>query len=341
MTPVVVETEKLHSCPNCGSEKITSWCHGRDRLHRLSDQVFHYSRCHGCGVAFMSVRPVEYEASKFYPQHYGPYHPDISLKDKPHYDKLDQVSHRPPKGVMSLIHRLLNAADYRLSKFLRDKVPGTLERYYQPNMKGQRLLDFGCGSELFLNRARDLGWHTIGIDFSTTTVERVANHGHEALLMSPDVWEGIEDESLDFVRLSHVLEHLYQPRDTLTTLRQKMKPGAILHIAVPNPQCLTARIFGSRWYALDCPRHIIVYPPKSLMKLLSELGFSGEEVMHDVITKDFARSLGYLLFDRGWIAHKNVEDMMYRPILESLLRLPARMASALSLADRYHVFVRK
>ena len=49
--------------------------------------------------------------------------------------------------------------------------------------------------------------------------------------MSPHVWDEVADESLDLVRLNHVLEHLYNPKDALRALRVKMNPGARLHIA--------------------------------------------------------------------------------------------------------------
>src|SRR5687767_7234076 len=70
---VEVRTERIDSCPNCGSSELRFWCDGRDRLHELTKQVFTYSKCRGCEVVFLSSRPVEAEAFRFYPEDYAPY----------------------------------------------------------------------------------------------------------------------------------------------------------------------------------------------------------------------------------------------------------------------------
>lgn len=337
MRPFVVKTEELKACPHCGGGRLKDWSTGRDRLYGLSPQEFKYSKCEDCALVFLSLRPTADEAHKFYPEHYGPYQgasPSASPSSSNGGGGLGRLAGRS-------LARILGAVNHRAGRLLPDAAVEKIEKYYRPPAAGARLLDFGCGSDVFLNWARERGWHTTGADFSESVIKRVAASGHRALLVGPRVWDEIEDESLDFVRLSHVLEHLYEPGDVLRRLRGKMKTGAIIHISVPNPSCLTSRIFGARWFSLDCPRHVILYSPDVLRRMLEGLGFAETEFAHDVITKDFARSLGYLMHERGWIGREGVEGMMRRPTLAGALELPARVAAALGLSDRYHVFARK
>src|SRR6266508_5236210 len=339
MGSFTVETEELDSCPHCDGRRLKTWRKGRDRLHHLSKQELSYSECKGCGLIFLSLRPTENEAYKFYPEEYGPYQaggsaPTVDASVPQKIGVLKRVAERS-------LGRFLGVVNYTVARMFPDAFAQRFEDFYRPGARGMKLLDFGCGSDVFLNLAAAQGWDTIGVDFSEATVERVAASGHKALLMSPAMWDKIEDDSLDFVRISHVLEHLYYPQEVLQAIRRKMKPGAIIHISVPNPRSASSRLFGSRWWGLECPRHVMLYSPEVLRRMLRELGFSGMEFLHDVITKDFARSLGYLMYDRGWIPHVEIERMMHRENLSRALYTPARIASLLCVADRFHLFAKK
>jgi SAM-dependent methyltransferase len=335
-----VACETLDRCPICGGMDLRVWRKGYDRLYRMSLQEFTYSRCLRCDVVFLSSRPAESDAHKFYPIDYGPYQPlgaRVGSKDAA------PASNRKPavqfmKRALLKAVRGLNKAAVRLSP---DIFPDEFRKFYRPERKGARLLDFGCGSDAFLNQARHQGWDTLGMDFSPRTIEQVRRSGHQALLMSPAIWDEVENESIDLVRMNHVLEHLYNPRGVLASIRSKMKVGAKLHIALPNPYSFTSRLFRSRWFPLDCPRHVVLYSPAVLMRLLEELDFSDLRVRHEVITKDFSRSLGYVLHDRGWIGHEEVTQMMQRQNLADLLFTFARLAAKWGAADRFHVYARK
>lgn len=330
-----VAAEILDRCPNCGGRDLRVWRKGYDRLYRVNRQEFTYSKCRRCHVVFLSSRPAETEAHKFYPSDYGPYQPAGSSETQA---PQQQPAFRLLKRTLLKAVHGLNKAAVRL---LPDTLAAELQKFYRPEREGATLLDFGCGTDDFLNHARDQGWNTLGMDVSLQTIERVRRSGHRALLVSPSVWNEVEDESLDLVRMNHVLEHLYNPSEVLAAIRLKMRPGAKFHIALPNPASFTSRLFRSRWFPLDCPRHVILYSPAVLEKRLAEAGFSDVRVWHETITKDFARSLGYVLHDHGWIGHDEVKQMMHRQGLAELLFTPARVAAAWGAADRFHVFVRK
>jgi SAM-dependent methyltransferase len=291
-------------------------------------------------VVFLSSRPFESDAHKFYPVDYSPYQPAGPPTNET--KKLPVVERRLTfpfiKKTLLRLVRGLNGATSRLSP---DTLPEDIHKFYLPERQGARLLDFGCGTDAFLNHARGQGWATLGMDVSPHTIDQVRRSGHEALLISPGVWKEVPENSVDLVRMNHVLEHLYHPGEALAAIRSKMRAGGRLHIAVPNPRSFAAKVFRSRWWPLECPRHVILFSPAALTKFIAGAGFSGIEVRQETITKDSVRSLGYLLHDCGWIEHEKVTEMMHRPLLAELLFTPARIAALRGRADRFHLFARK
>lgn len=339
-TDLLVAPETLENCPNCGGTDFRVWRKAYDRSCRVSRQEFTYSICRECDVVFLSSRPFESDAHKFYPVDYGPYQP---AGTRAHETKELAVLER--KLAFPFIKRALRKLVLGLNSATRrwspDTLPADIQKFYLPEHERARLLDFGCGTDSFLNHARDQGWATLGMDVSPQTINQVRRSGHEALLISPCVWKEVRENSLDLVRMNHVLEHLYDPGETLAAVRSKMRAGAKLHIAVPNAQSFASKLFRSRWWPLECPRHVILFSPAALKKFVAGAGFSGIEVRQETITKDFVRSVGYLLHDCGWIEHEEIMEMIHRPLLGELLYTPARIAALCGRADRFHLFARK
>src|SRR5207245_9322546 len=112
------------------------------------------------------------------------------------------------------------------------------------------------------------------------------------LLRNAARWDSSADGSVDLERPTHVIEHLYAPRQTIAQLRRKLRPGGRLHLATPNATSVTFRLLRRHWCSLDCPRHIVIYTPRSARRLLRTAGFGRVDCFQEVLTKDAARSLG-------------------------------------------------
>jgi 2-polyprenyl-3-methyl-5-hydroxy-6-metoxy-1,4-benzoquinol methylase len=336
----LLPSETVESCPNCGGTDRRFWRKSYDRLYRVSRQEFIYSSCTRCGVVFLSSRPFERDAPKFYPIDYAPYQPAPASAAS---NDPSGVSETKPtfQSVRKALRKVVEGLNKTTVRFSPDTLGEEIQIFYRPERAGARLLDFGCGTDSFLNQARAQGWETLGMDVSPQAIEQLRRSGHQGFLISPSVWGEIPDESIDLVRMNHVLEHLYNPAATLALVRSKMRPGARLHIALPNPRSVSARLFRSRWFSLECPRHVVLYSPAALEKFVRGAGFSETQLRYETITKDFSRSLGYLLHDFGIIEHKEIMGMMHRPLLAELLYTPARIAACSGAADRFHLFARK
>jgi SAM-dependent methyltransferase len=211
-----------------------------------------------------------------------------------------------------------------------------LADFYDALRPGTTFLDYGCGGGAYLDRAKAAGCATIGVDVSPVARERVAKKGHLALPDDPAAWGAVADGSVTFVRMNHVLEHLYRPREALAGLAKKMAPGARIHLALPNPDGWTARAFRSLWHGLDCPRHAILYPPAALRAILSDAGFRDIRVIQEPVTKDHLRSWGYLFETLGFLRPGGAESMRNVRALRRIASMPAAVAVFAGRADRIH-----
>lgn len=141
-----------------------------------------------------------------------------------------------------------------------------------PWREGGRLLDYGCGNGLLLERMAQLGWQVSGYDFdpiaAATAEKRLSIQIH-----SGDDRRFLEGAELDAVTMSHVIEHLPDPTPVLEMLYRALRPGGALSIATPNAASLGRRIFGSDWYNLSIPFHLFVYDQVALGRVFKRAGF--------------------------------------------------------------------
>ena len=77
-----------------------------------------------------------------------------------------------------------------------------------------------------------------------------------------------------------------------------------------------------------------------LQRELPAEGFSQVHILHEPVTKDFARSWAYRQFDRGRIDHAQIEGYQSHP-LNGALAVPIRALAGTGCGERIHVFARK
>lgn len=127
-----------------------------------------------------------------------------------------------------------------------------------------RLLDIGCGSGAYLARMRDVGWDVTGVEVDPVAAEVARDRGLK-------VFAGVEEVpgTFDVVTLNHVIEHVPEPLQLLCDALERT--GDTLLLRTPNAASLGHRLFKTRWYHLDPPRHLFVLTPKGLQRLVSRL----------------------------------------------------------------------
>ncbi len=176
---------------------------------------------------------------------------------------------KPPRKSTS---GLLFAALVHFSPF-RDFAAGSL--MWLNNTPPGDMLDFGFGAGQLVLRLRDLGWNVAGVEFD----HKVLTMAREKL--NVDVRSSImsfPESRFDVITLSHVIEHVPDPVQTLQQCAGRLKPGGRIVIATPNTNSLGHKYFGKDWRPLDPPRHLILFSPESLARCAHRAGLNVEAV---------------------------------------------------------------
>ena len=145
------------------------------------------------------------------------------------------------------------------------------------NVAVGNLLDYGCGTGMFLNQANAKGWNSFGTepdegarDLSNSNKKLAFGNKQELNAFDPLI-------TFNAITLWHVLEHVTDLQETLEFFKQKLNPNGVLIIAVPNYNSYDAKHYKANWAAYDLPRHLYHFEAKTISKLLAKYGFALNE----------------------------------------------------------------
>jgi 2-polyprenyl-3-methyl-5-hydroxy-6-metoxy-1,4-benzoquinol methylase len=142
----------------------------------------------------------------------------------------------------------------------------------------RQVLDAGCGRGELLQVLKAGGIGARGIDLSEECVAACQAKGLDAEAADLFVYlRELAPGDVDGIVSCQVVEHLPPERlpELIRLCAEKLKPGALLALETPNPECLA--IFATHFF-LD-PTHQRPIPPPLLAFYLEEAGFGGVEVV--------------------------------------------------------------
>lgn len=141
---------------------------------------------------------------------------------------------------------------------------------------GRRLLDFGCGTGLFLGEAERRGFKAYGVDLSPDSVARARSRlgTAKAFAGAPMDIPEIAAGEFSVITMWSVLAHLPRPVNDLSMLRSLLEPEGVLLILTVNANSLLLKAQRSRWNGFT-KNHLMFYSPDTLPRLLALAGFVG------------------------------------------------------------------
>jgi 2-polyprenyl-3-methyl-5-hydroxy-6-metoxy-1,4-benzoquinol methylase len=146
-----------------------------------------------------------------------------------------------------------------------------------------RLLDIGVGRGELLRAAVEDGWEAVGIEPSAKFAEHAREYSGAKVISTSIEKCSLERESFDVVVLGAVLEHLYQPDETIREIARILRRGGALFVDVPNEAGLYFRLGnlyehlrGRNWVVNLAPTfppfHVFGFTPRALRTLLRKHG---------------------------------------------------------------------
>lgn len=237
-------------CLLCGSDHYRVEHRGPDYFMHLPG-TFQLVHCDECGLIYQNPRPPLAEIGRYYPDSYGSY-------------SSAQAGLRARPGLLGMIIR--RGQDKRC-RMLDRAVPGQAGA-------PRRLLDIGCASGLFLEAMqRYPRWQVEGVELNQTAARASSARLGVPVFAGPFEAAHFPDGSFDAVTMWDVLEHLHDPGAGLREIRRILRPGGALFVRVPNAASYVAQLCGRYWVGYDLPRHMTVFAPKTLLRMLGETGF--------------------------------------------------------------------
>lgn len=218
-------------------------------------ECFEYDECIACGSYQICAVPVQ--LGDYYP-------PDYYSLELP-----EGLDHRP-STIRSLAGRLLSGlGGQALTRRLVRRYPFLHWASLGGASRDSRILDIGCGAGVLLRRMRRWGYRNLtGVDPYTKAELREPGLTVRRAELSEVTGE------FDLIMLHHVLEHLPDPGSALRMARRLLLAGGAVLVRVPLAGSKLAREFGTDWFNLDAPRHLVIPSRAGLEELAAAAGFA-------------------------------------------------------------------
>lgn len=216
--------------------------------------------------------------------------------------------------------------------------------------KQRRILDIGCGPGFFLKFGKERNWKTFGLEPAIKAALFAQSLGLEVI---NEFFSKTNFKSLgkfDVIQLNQVLEHLPDPKDTITLCHRLLNPGGLLFISVANEYNPFQKIVSDyldypHWWIVP-PQHINYFSIKTIKELVVLCDF---KVLS--ITSTFPIDIFLLMGDNyidndslGKICHrrrKNFEFALFKSGNIILKQKIYKALSKLNLGREIEVLARK
>jgi 2-polyprenyl-3-methyl-5-hydroxy-6-metoxy-1,4-benzoquinol methylase len=290
-----------------------------NRIKQLSEQLvldkkFQILICDNCGTIFTWPRPDQKEINIYYGNIYYSYN-ELSKNNK---SKLSNFRYRMRKIFYKRFYsiNLISPAELILYWIFKNRY-GPLSQKFKPG----KILDIGCGDGFFLSCLKDLGWQVKGIEIDEKSAQFANQQG---LNVFAGILEqaNLPDNFFDVIRLSHTLEHVYNPKETLKEIYRILKPNGSVIIKVPNFNSIALKFYPK---GLEIPRHLFHFNIENLKKLLHDTGF------HNIKIKFY--SVGIL--------HAHGPKFFNKPLFIPIFLLIDRILDIFRLGDSLNIAAKK
>jgi len=255
-------------CEICSNTKYKNLYTIKDIKHQTTDKQFLVKKCTNCGAFIITENEKLVNAFLYYPDEYSAFQDIIS-------ERMDNDRIYP-----------LNVLKGRLAW---TKLVNISQK--------TKILDVGCGNGsnmAFIKKK--FNPEIYGIEPSKKAVNEGQKNGLN--IYNGTLNDYKTNQKFDIIYLLHVIEHLDNPKETLTKIMHLLKPNGKLVIGTPNTNSLERFLFRKYWDGWDTPRHIYMFQPKTIKYLLNCVGFKDIKIYFEIYSL-YSRSFNNIFKDHN------------------------------------------
>lgn len=221
-----------NTCRICGTDEFTLAC---------VKNGSRYVKCSGCDVIRQYPYPSKEETDSFYKKY-------LQIKNQENPVYMSDESWDNFKKVRDLTLQDLNFSPVKF--------------------KGEKVLDIGCATGLFVKYVNQYGASGYGIDVSSQLIEIAQKNGLNCHYK--DLFE--IDEKFDIINLSHVIEHVDDPIRYLEFIYSILNDNGVLFLETPCTGIIS-ETFAENWRFYMPVEHIHLFSQECLFKILTDKEF--------------------------------------------------------------------
>jgi ubiquinone/menaquinone biosynthesis C-methylase UbiE len=280
------------SCPLCGANDAALALESSDALYGKPGR-YRVVRCRACSLEYTNPRPSFDALAAHYPD--------------------DYMCYLAPDADPTMFRRVSEAIARNLTRRRLARLEKVIGRI-PPELK---IADVGCGlNELLATIRRERGPTGTGIDLKASMIERIEKQLHMPAVLGTLADARFADGELDLVTMLEYLEHEPNPCAVLAESRRVLKTGGHIAVEIPHMTGLPARLFKTRWFNLDVPRHLVFFDPTTLRRALADNGF--ELLSYEPFATPLNIGIS-VLFSLGG---RNLTRNPFAPLLAATLGVP-------------------
>jgi len=151
----------------------------------------------------------------------------------------------------------------------------------QLRTSGKTLLDIGAGYGTFVEVATINGLKAIGIEpaynLYSSALTKLKN---KVLHTDLRTFSRTHNKKFDFITAIHVIEHVSDPKDFLTTALNLLEPRGVLYVETPNSDGYLARFEKENYTFLTPPDHLNLFSMTSFEALIGSVALVTRSSYH-------------------------------------------------------------
>lgn len=161
-----------------------------------------------------------------------------------------------------------------------EELPKEIKRSYSTQLKmiegkvpeGSSVLEIGGGEGIFLEMLKVRGYEVELIEPSTSAAMRARRRG---LNVRNNYFQNVSfDKKFNLVCLSHVLEHIDDPLDAISRIKNILEPNGFILLAQANFKGIMPMLLKENWYAWVPEQHFTHFSLAGLKYLAKESSLS-------------------------------------------------------------------